>query len=418
MYGFYDLLEMQWRLLRAESCLRETVVFVPSGDGSPLAFARPFLERLVQEGFTLHESASKGIERRFVSESFSRRAEQDEPTARDDDSSWVPGGSPAESRSRPGFPTFVEVLSAPGESRQAAEVARQVISWAGEGIRFGDMAVLARLAEPTLTEVSRALDRARVPHVLSAGRPFTASRAARTALHLLSISSSDWGREEVISFLSVADLRQRAWPAERQSVALDAKDHLEGTRQGSLRVQAETASVEDLRIGPAEDSVSMCRARTPSADTAPSEDAAPSADGTSSADAMTSGDEERAASSREIQAALLNDPEIAPAEWDLVSAEAGIVKGKDSWNRELRRESARAHAALRGLEADGASGSGADRQDDDAVSGSAIDEARRRSPARGASKDSSPGWAELSTSGRGAAPGMNALKASAAPSSR
>src|SRR5436309_1799592 len=33
VYGFYDLIALQWRLLRAESRLRETVVFVPWDEG-------------------------------------------------------------------------------------------------------------------------------------------------------------------------------------------------------------------------------------------------------------------------------------------------------------------------------------------------------------------------------------------------
>lgn len=288
VYGFYDLLEVQWRLLRAVARFSETVVFVPSGDGPPLAFARPLLAKLEREGFDVHETGNTAAPLLVA----------DTPAAPDREASEAPASSASRVEEGPatGSPPrhgsrTVRVLSAPGESRQAAEITRQVIAWAEEGIRFGDMAVLARLADPALTEAARALERARVPYVLSAGRPFTASRAARTALHLLKIPSSEWGRDEVISFLAIAD--------------------------------------------------------PPS--------------GSASTDVP------------------LENLHVDPAEWDLVSAEAGIVKGKESWSRELSRMSKRAYAALKELEGDVQAAGAPDRQDDDGVSGSdAIEEARRR----------------------------------------
>lgn len=330
-YGFYDLLDVQWRLLAAEARHRDTVAFVPSGRGEPLAFAVPLLRKLEAEGFVLCDpavAAGPHIEDRSSITMATRASSGDtapdagcDPPAGDSSRgiqsdeilreshararrSLSPAGAsvPLEKR--------VEVLSALGESRQAVEITRQVLAWAGEGLRFGEMAVLARSAEPTLTEAARALDRAGVPVVPGAGRPFAATRVARTALQFLSIPSSDWGREEVIGFLTLADLK----PLTKEP----------GHAGGSAEVGADEAFA--------------------------------------------------------LPGLAADEPrEIAPAEWDLLSAEMGLVKGREAWHRALRAASARAYAALQEIVTGTRSRSAPDREDDEGEGAlSAVEVARWR----------------------------------------
>ncbi|HEY5657271.1 MAG TPA: PD-(D/E)XK nuclease family protein [Myxococcota bacterium] len=73
----------------------------------------------------------------------------------------------------------IEVLSAPGESRECVEIARRALQFAREGVAFDRMAILPRSAEEYRPHLAEALGRAGVPVHFARGtrRPDPAGRA-------------------------------------------------------------------------------------------------------------------------------------------------------------------------------------------------------------------------------------------------
>jgi superfamily I DNA/RNA helicase len=57
----------------------------------------------------------------------------------------------------------VALFSAPGEGREAVEIARRLLQEAGRGVPFDQMAVLLRAPQTYLSVLEHALDRAGVP---------------------------------------------------------------------------------------------------------------------------------------------------------------------------------------------------------------------------------------------------------------
>ena len=197
VYGFYDLTELQWRLILAESAGRAAAAFVPWEDGGRFDFARALLERLGGAGFLEVQAPGEGGPEEDRAAPLST-----------DQTGWSRMERPA-----------LEILSAPTVDREAAEILRRVLGWAEEGIPFEEMALVTPRWDEASMALVRALGRAGIPFVLQGGRPLAGRRAARSAAALLAIVDEDWSREAVLRFLSIADLQ----PAiTRHSAALAA----------------------------------------------------------------------------------------------------------------------------------------------------------------------------------------------------
>lgn len=63
----------------------------------------------------------------------------------------------------------VDVFSAPSESRECIELARQILSLASQGVRFEDVAIVLRSPALYRSHLSEAFRRSRVPHTFSHG---------------------------------------------------------------------------------------------------------------------------------------------------------------------------------------------------------------------------------------------------------
>lgn len=73
----------------------------------------------------------------------------------------------------------VELFSAPGEGREAVEIARRVLAFAERGVPFDEMAILVRSSANYVTALETALGRAGVPAAFASGvrRPHPSGRA-------------------------------------------------------------------------------------------------------------------------------------------------------------------------------------------------------------------------------------------------
>ena len=159
-YGFYDLNELQYRLLTAAMRRGRAAVFVPWREEPSRRFARPFVERLRGEGLEHVPLESGG-----------------EPIVR------------------------TELFSAPDAVEEAREVVRRIIEIREDGgPRFGDIAILPWAAQgwPPLRE---ALEEAGIPWYSRIGSYKAADPVRTGAARLLGILCGDGGRSELVDFL-------------------------------------------------------------------------------------------------------------------------------------------------------------------------------------------------------------------------
>ena len=99
----------------------------------------------------------------------------------------------------------LEFFSAPGEGREAVEIARRILREAHAGVRFDEMAVLVRSPQNYVGLIEHALRRAGVPAWFSRGtrRPLTAGRAF---LALLACASEQLSASRFAEYLSFAQV--------------------------------------------------------------------------------------------------------------------------------------------------------------------------------------------------------------------
>ena len=99
----------------------------------------------------------------------------------------------------------LEFFSAPGEGREAVEIARRILREARAGVRFDEMAVLVRSPQNYVGLIEHALRRAKVPAWFSRGtrRPLTAGRAF---LALLACASEQLSASRFAEYLSFAQV--------------------------------------------------------------------------------------------------------------------------------------------------------------------------------------------------------------------
>jgi RecB family exonuclease len=99
----------------------------------------------------------------------------------------------------------VTVLSAPGESREAVEIARRLLAEAARGVPFDRMAVLLRGPEAYRAHLAEALGRARIPAYFAAGtRAPDPSGRARAAL--LACAAADLSARRFCEYLSLGEM--------------------------------------------------------------------------------------------------------------------------------------------------------------------------------------------------------------------
>ncbi|MEO5820237.1 MAG: PD-(D/E)XK nuclease family protein [Vicinamibacteraceae bacterium] len=102
----------------------------------------------------------------------------------------------------------VRFFSAPGEAREAVEVARRILDEAGRGVPFDEMAIVVRAPESYWGPIEQALERARVPAWFSRGtrRPDPTGRAF---LALLACAADDLSARSFAEYLSLGQVPRR-----------------------------------------------------------------------------------------------------------------------------------------------------------------------------------------------------------------
>ncbi len=197
VYGIYDATGQQSRLLAALKSGLEMIYFIPFVHEAISDFAGPFLEERARElgvdpipvdndpqaeslgclaarGFGLADTRDSGIE-----------------------------ANPVQDRS-------VALVSAPGESRAAIEVVREIFRALGDGtIRgFHEAAVILRQPEndiPVLTEMLRLRG---VPYFVQGGTGFADRPLSKAVLALSSLQSAGFSREAVLAAMELVAAAQ------------------------------------------------------------------------------------------------------------------------------------------------------------------------------------------------------------------
>jgi len=189
IYGFYDLTGLQRQLLAALSEAMDILVMFPHQSREAWRYAEGTMEWLESSGFSRCEHVP--VEADETSD-LGRLQER-----------WAstPGGEEA-----PVCDGSVMIVSAPGEAREVEELAREIISAAGEGVRFDEMAVLLRNSSTYMPLIREEFERARIPYYSAFDRTLLDTPDGRAFTMLLELSGSDLPRTAVIDFLSFVEL--------------------------------------------------------------------------------------------------------------------------------------------------------------------------------------------------------------------
>jgi len=192
VYGFYDLTGAQQRLLAACFSRAAATVYFPFADEPAYRYARPALDWFLGQGFELGvRSAELGV----------RNDEQASPAEL----------TPHSTLRTPHFESReVLIISAPGEAREAAEVAREVLhrpdSDSAAPPRIG---ILLRSPGPYAELLHEAFASAQVHAHFAEGvaPPLSRTPAGRALVNLAGLVGGPLRRAEVMDFLAGAPLK-------------------------------------------------------------------------------------------------------------------------------------------------------------------------------------------------------------------
>ena len=147
----------------------------------------------------------------------------------------------------------VVLFSAPGEGREAVEIARRLLQEAGRGVAFDDMAVLVRAPQSYLSVLEHALERAGIPTWFHRGtrRPDPAGRAL---LALIACAEEDLSARRFAEYVSLGQVPMEAQPTPDGSWTTPTDDVAEALVSPDDRAedrQPEDDARESIRLGEA-----------------------------------------------------------------------------------------------------------------------------------------------------------------------
>jgi RecB family exonuclease len=200
VYGIYDATGQQSQFLEALKNVFEMIYFVPCPDEFIGEFVQPYLQNRVQE---LGVECTRLPEKQPVC-SLDHMAASGFGLAR------LPGSGTGDSLPPDG--SFA-LVSAPGESRSAVEVVREIFRAVRDGTicGFHEAAVILRQPEndiPTLSEMFRLRG---VPYFIHGGSRFADRPLSKTVVALCSLESNSYSHEAV---LAAMELVAASLPAE------------------------------------------------------------------------------------------------------------------------------------------------------------------------------------------------------------
>jgi RecB family exonuclease len=197
VYGFYDLTAAQKNLLGVCIERAPSAVFFPYSDNRGFRYAAPLLQWFRDLGFQPVKASPSAMPRPAV---LSRLAEDlfrpVEPEA---------SGRPAPE------PDALEIVSAPGEAREAKEVVREVLY--GSAGR-GTAGILLRFQDATVSLVQEALAAAGVEGFIQHGLPLSRTQEGKSLLLLAGLIGSPFLRSDVMDFILIARLKPVDWAGE------------------------------------------------------------------------------------------------------------------------------------------------------------------------------------------------------------
>jgi len=177
VYGFYDLNPLQKRLVAACAGRADTVVFFPFVESASFDYARPTLEWFLSLGFDREDLGG--------------------------DLRVVP------------LPPETLIFSAPGETREAREDTRALVRLLEErDLSFQDVTVVMRSPSTYSDLFAEEFERLGASAYIEAPPPLSRTRTGRSLLKLALAAENDFGRSDVIEFLSLADIELPDSPRE------------------------------------------------------------------------------------------------------------------------------------------------------------------------------------------------------------
>lgn len=191
-YGFYDFNPLQRRVVESLLKRKDILFFFPWFDGNAFQYALPTLtwlknqgcEAIALEGGAAGESLHplQEISRRLFG--LSDRAALDHRNE-----------------------GAIELLSAPGEAREAVEIARRCMKWVKErGFKFSEIAVLLRSQEPYAKLLAETFSHLDIPYYLHGGSPLWMGRAGQSLGLIFKMLQNDLSRASVMEFITFAPL--------------------------------------------------------------------------------------------------------------------------------------------------------------------------------------------------------------------
>jgi ATP-dependent helicase/nuclease subunit B len=218
----------------------------------------------------------------------------------------------------------VTLFSAPGEGREAVEIARRVLEEAGRGVPFDEIAILLRAPQTYFSLLEHALSRAGIPVWFERGtrRPDPAGRAF---LALLACAEEQLSARRFAEYLSLGQVpidavrAAEARAAETEAAARSAAPQTAAARSArKAKATSATAQQAAFDWSPPTDNVSsgLVREEDRAEDPSPEEEA-PSPD-------ERDGDRIVAGSLR------------APWRWEELLVEAYVIQGLDRWKGRLK----------------------------------------------------------------------------------
>ncbi|XXX77567.1 PD-(D/E)XK nuclease family protein [Sorangium sp. So ce134] len=247
----------------------------------------------------------------------------------------------------------VEILSAPGESRECVELARIALREAGRGVPFERMAILLRAPEQYRAHLVEALRRAGIPAYFAQGS-VQPDPAGRALLALLACAAEHLSASRFAEYLSLGQVPDATPAGEPPPAASEADrwvppddDFFPALLRGEIDEDAEELGGAEAPGEEDEEAPSgggaLPRAGAPGAQApqgAPGAQAPQSAPGAPAPQGAASGDRDAP-----VQDGTLR----APRRWERILVDAAVIGGLDRWKarlsgfeRELRLQLSRA----------------------------------------------------------------------------
>ena len=185
VYGVYDATWLQTRLLDALGQTRRMIYFIPFVNAAVSEFARTFLDaRASNSG-----AAPVHIVPPVKTDSLGRLAERNFGFSRE----------PIRRAALNADDSFA-LVSAPGESRAAVEVVREIIRAVRDGVisGFNEAAVIFRQPESDIPILSEALRLRKIPYYIHGGEKFLNRPACKAVLAINGLETADFSREAIL----------------------------------------------------------------------------------------------------------------------------------------------------------------------------------------------------------------------------